>query len=86
MFYLDLSIKPFDDILSIPENYEDNLIDDEDIIVCNDGDAYNADMSKYVKMMLKCNNVKYVKYGIIWTDNPAVVKSTIYNWGYNICL
>ena len=82
-FYLDLSIKAFDDILHIPENYEDDIIDDEEIIVCNDGDAYNAIMSKYGNMMLKCNNVKYVKYGNIWTDNAAIVKSTIYNWVYN---
>ena len=45
------------------------MIDAEDIIVCNDGDAYNAVMSKY---------------GNIWTDNPAFVKSTIYNWVYNM--
>jgi hypothetical protein len=30
-FCLDLSIKAFDGILYIPENYEDDLIDDEDI-------------------------------------------------------
>jgi hypothetical protein len=83
-FYLDITTKPFNDILTIPENYEDDLIDDEDIIIHNDGDACEAILSKYGNMMLKCNNIKYIKSGNIWTDNSSIIKSTIYYWIYNM--
>ena len=82
-FYLDITIKPFDDILNIPENYEDDLIDDEDIIVSNDGDAYNAIISKYGDKMIICNGVKYIKKGNIWIDDTKAITDIIYDWIFN---
>jgi hypothetical protein len=85
-YNLEITIKPFDEVLDIPENYENDLPIDDEIIIINDGDACDAIISKYSDMMLTCNNVKYIKNGNIWTNNLKAINSIIYNWVYNMPL
>lgn len=81
-YNLEITIKPFNEPLDIPENYEDELTNDDEIIIKDDGDACDAIISKYGDKMLTCCNNKYIKNGNIWTDNDETINKTIYNWIY----
>ena len=82
-YNLEITIKPFNEPLNIPENYESELLADEEIItITDDGDACDAIISKYGHKMINCNNKKYVKDGNIWTDNPKTISAVIYAWIY----
>jgi hypothetical protein len=81
-YNLEITIKPFNECLDIPENYEDDLPVDNEIIITDDGDACDAIISKYGDKMLTCNKNKYIKNGNIWTDDTETIKKTIYNWIY----
>jgi hypothetical protein len=83
-FYLDIAIKPFDEALVLPDNFEDDINDEEEIIITNDGDAYNAVMSKYGHLMISCNDDKYLKIGNTWTNNPKIIHTTLYKWIYDL--
>ena len=83
-YYLDIAIKDFDEVLLIPENFEDDMTDEEEIIIINDGDAYNAIMSKYGHLMICCNDDKYLKVGNTWTNNPKIICPAIYKWIYDL--
>ena len=79
-FHLSLSVKEFDECLNIPDNYEDDVEQEEDNFVENDVDAAEIIIGKYGDLMINCNNIKYIKNGNIWSCNEVLVKSTIYNW------
>jgi hypothetical protein len=81
-YNLEITIKPFNEPLDIPENYENDLPIDDEIIITDDGDACDAIISKYSDKMLTCDNVRYIKNGNIWTDNVKVINDTLYNWIY----
>lgn len=83
-YYLDIAIKPFDEGITIPENFEDGMSDEEEITIINDGDACDAILSKYGHLMLTCNNVKYIKVGNIWTNDVKTINKTIYKWIYDL--
>lgn len=83
-YYLDIVIKPFDEVITIPENFEDGMTDEEEITIINDGDACDAILSKYGHLMLTCNNEKYIKVGNIWTNDVKTIKKTIYKWIYDL--
>jgi hypothetical protein len=83
-YNLEIAIKPFNECLDIPENYEDDLTNDDEIIITNDGDASEAIISKYGDKMLICENKKYIKNGNIWTDNVNDINATIFKWVYNM--
>ena len=77
-YYLEIAKKPFDRKLSIPDNINEE--DNEDIFIRDDGDAAEHIVSKYSNYMLNCNNVRYVKYGNVWTCQEKLLKSVIYGW------
>jgi len=81
-YNLELSVKPFNEPLNIPENYENDLPIDDEIIITDDGDACDAIISKYGDKMLTCDNVRYIKNGNIWTDNVQVINETLFKWIY----
>ena len=78
-FYLDIVQKPFEDILDLPTNIEEDE-DDEEVVIEDDGDAAEHIISKYNNYMINCNHVKYIKNGNIWTCDERVIKSIVYGW------
>lgn len=78
-FYLDITHKPFDCKLSIPDNIEDDE-DDEDIYVSNDGDAAEHIISKFSNYMINCNNIRYINYNNTWICDVDIIKSIMYGW------
>jgi hypothetical protein len=78
-FYLEITHKPFDCKLSIPDNIEDDE-DDEDIYVSNDGDAAEHIISKFSNYMINCNNIRYINYNNIWICDADIIKSIMYGW------
>jgi hypothetical protein len=81
-YNLEITIKPFNELLNIPENFESDLNNDDEIIIKDDGDACDAIISKYGDKMLTCCNNKYIKNGNIWTDDTETISGIIYNWIY----
>jgi len=81
-YNLEIAIKPFNEPLNIPENYEDDLSNDDEIIIKDDGDACDVIISKYGDKMLTCNKNKYIKKGNIWTGDAETINDIIYNWIY----
>ena len=79
-YLLEIKIKEFDECLNIPDDLENELVNEDDNIITTDGDAFNIIMSKYGDKMLCCNGTKYIKNGNIWTDNKDTIKKTLYKW------
>lgn len=79
-FNLSIAKKPFDCKLTLPDNIEDDVDDDEDLFIKDDGDAAEHIISKYSKYMVNCNNVRYIKHGDIWVCDEKLIKSVVYGW------
>jgi hypothetical protein len=58
-FHLNISVKVFDEFLEIPDNFEED-IDTDDNIITDDVDAAEIILSKYGTLMTNCNNIKYI--------------------------
>lgn len=79
-FNLDIAHKSFDCKLPIPDNYEDETEDDADVFIRDDGDSAEHIILKFSNLMINCNNIRYVKYGNIWSCDNKIIRSTLFGW------
>lgn len=76
-YSLELVIKDFDECLKLPSDFKSLLKDEGDNIIKNDIEACAYVVNKFGYKYIKCNNLRYVKFGDIWTCNQDVVEGVI---------
>lgn len=79
-FNLSITIKEFNEFLTLPDDYKNDIENEEDNFIENDVDAAQIIINKYGDFMTNCKNIRYIKNGDIWSSNTACIKSTLYNW------
>jgi hypothetical protein len=78
-YKLEIAIKEFDECLTLPENYDDELISEEHIIDNgNDTKASRIIIEKYGHLYIKCEKSRYIKHNNIWTNDMNIIKDIIF--------
>jgi len=76
-FYLDIAIKEFDEVLSLPDNFE--KMNNNENIINDDFEAMKYIVKIYGDNYIICNGIHYIKNGYFWTNDKFIIEKNLNN-------